>query len=141
MSASREITLECPSCKVSQTMTVYGSINATQNPELRAELLEGKINIFQCKQCDGKSFVDTNFIYHDMRQELLVMYQPWRAVEEEQFLLQFDRKGNMKIPKGFDKPPDKGAYTLNPHIVFGMDELVRFIMFRELLHAQETELH
>ena len=107
MSASREISLECPQCKLKQPMTVYGSINATQNPELREELLKGKINIFRCAKCNADSFVDTNFIYHDMEHQLLIMYQPWRAVEEEQFLLQFDRRGNMKVPKELDKPPEK----------------------------------
>ena len=46
MSICEHIEFQCPSCNSSQTIEIWRSINTQENPELKKELFEGRINVF-----------------------------------------------------------------------------------------------
>ena len=117
-------------------MTIYKSINATQDPEARKALLEGRVNRFVCGKCDHKGYLLVSFLYHDMDRQFLVQYHPFPAVQSDEFLKDFEVSGRPRLESGklaaeIDR---KLKYFSEMHIVFDMAEMMRYIIFRERLH-------
>jgi hypothetical protein len=136
MSATETIDFTCPKCKEKSPVTLCKSINATQDPEARKALLEGKINQFVCPKCDNKGYLLISLLYHDMDRRFLVQYHPFPAVQSEEFLKDFDQSGRPKLKSAqltleIDR---KLRYFNEMHIVFDMAEMMRYIIFRERLH-------
>lgn len=66
---------------------------------------------------------------------MLVQYFPIGWVEDDSFLSQFTKKGE---PAWIDdlKIPKKLSHTKSIHIVFSIDELLRYVAFRDLLYEK-----
>jgi predicted RNA-binding Zn-ribbon protein involved in translation (DUF1610 family) len=58
--------IECPECGLKQKVNIYESVNVTHDPDLKEELLQGKINIFKCHKCGHQSIINNPLLYHDM---------------------------------------------------------------------------
>jgi O-acetyl-ADP-ribose deacetylase len=129
--------LQCPACGHTQTIEVWSTINVTVDPKLKDRLFNGEINTFLCEKCGKKSFIDTPLFYHDMRQNYCVQFYPLALLEDKTFFENFEADGSTKkISLPFmDKFADTAKYLANPHIVFAMDEMLRYITFREALYS------
>jgi hypothetical protein len=138
MSLERSIELTCPECQHQQTAIIWDSLNADVSPEAREELPRGRINVFDCDGCGQKFAIPVPLLYHDMARKFLVQFYPFEAFDDA-FLGRFDDNGRdirfvdtcgaMNASEG-----DGGfSYMKNPHIVFDMGELVRYVLFRERL--------
>jgi uncharacterized protein YbaR (Trm112 family) len=134
MSIERPVVLSCPECRQTRAVVVWESLNADVSPAARALLLQGKINVLECEAC-GQTFpIAAPLLYHDMSRRFLVQFYPFEAVEGADFLARFDRDGRDTAfiePAGIMPAVDGLGYMKNPHIVFGMAELVRYVLFRE----------
>jgi RNA polymerase subunit RPABC4/transcription elongation factor Spt4 len=126
-------TIECPECGQKQLTTIWRSLNVTTDPEIKASLFEGKINIFECDSCGYSGFIPVPLMYHDMDKKICIQYYPFELLDQEDFFLQFDSEGSLNL-KTFAEInlPD---YMRRQHIVFDMDEMIRYIEFRERLSA------
>ena len=51
MTMENDIPYECPECGNVQNLPLYWSIDAQMSPNIKEELLEGKINRFCCTGC------------------------------------------------------------------------------------------
>lgn len=131
ISDTKEVT--CPNCGQKQEQVIHNSINVTLNPELKQDLFDGEINRFECQYCAHNSIIPVPLLYHDMDREFAVHYFSKESIKKEDFLEKFDPRGNMIINKDeIDfSPPD---YLYDVHIVFQMNELLNYIVFREYLH-------
>ncbi|HWR96940.1 MAG TPA: CpXC domain-containing protein [Candidatus Methanoperedens sp.] len=137
MSIKREEEIGCPRCGGTQTVTLWDSIDADPDPGARAALLEAKINRFDCQSCDFDALVPVPLLYHDRRRQFVVQYFPFGWLDEKEFVARFTSDGrDRQVLEAFEKavaakklPP--GAEPAEPHLVFDMAELVRFILFRE----------
>jgi hypothetical protein len=130
MSFQHDFEITCPECGMKQKTTVWRSINATVDPELRIALFEGKVNWFVCKKCGHSAEVTFDLLYNDMRREFLVQYYPFHWLEEDERLASFTAAGEWA--SGMDGEGD--GYMFEPaHVVFDMGELVRYVIFRERL--------
>ena len=131
--------LECPKCGARQNVPLYDSINVSIDPDLKEKLFRGEINVFQCETCDQKVFVANPLLYHDMEQHLMVQFYPFQAVDDKEFLHQFSKEGEYsnemirRLPKGLKQMMKR------IHLVFDMEELIRFVMFRDRLHELWTK--
>jgi hypothetical protein len=130
MSVHNQVELECPYCHRKQLTTVWESINVQISPEAKKELIEGNINVFHCQKCDKKVNITTKLLYHDMGKQFLVLYFPFEWLKSEDVLESFTRDGNAwsgrpNLQLGYISQP--------PHVVFDMNELVRYVFFREKL--------
>jgi hypothetical protein len=136
LTATETIDFTCPKCKEKSRVTIYKSINATQDPDARKALLEGKINQFVCSKCDQKGYLLVSFLYHDMDRRFLVQYHPFPAVQSEDFLKDFDAAGRPRLQseKLATEIDRKLKYFSEMHVVFDMAEMMRYIVFRERLH-------
>jgi hypothetical protein len=137
MSMKREEEIPCPKCATKQTVTLWSSIDADPDPEARAALFEAKINRFDCPGCDFDALVPVPLLYHDRRRQFVVQYFPFGLLDERDFVERFTADGrDRQVLESFEKamaakkiPP--GAVPAEPHVVFDMAELVRFVLFRE----------
>jgi RNA polymerase subunit RPABC4/transcription elongation factor Spt4 len=123
--------IECPECEKKQLTTIWRSINVTLDPDARASLFEGKINVFECDSCGYSGFIPVPLMYHDMDRKFCVQYYPFELLDKEDFFIQFDAEGCLSTKAFADI--NLPEYMRRQHIVFVMDEMIRYIDFRERL--------
>ena len=137
MSLKREEEISCPRCGRAQTVTLWESIDADPDPEARAALFEARVNRFDCPGCDFDALVPVPLLYHDRRRQFVVQYFPFGLLDEAEFVGRFTADGrDRQVMDAFERalaakriPP--GAEPAEPHVVFDMAELVRYVLFRE----------
>ena len=150
MSQSFEELAPCPKCNEEQTVTLHHTIDAKENPELKEALFERKINSHQCSACGCQAPVEMDLFYHDPDQGYLVYYFPYEYFDDEDeesvsdALAHFDDDGSLAIDisqEEGEQPKDQETpeYLKNPHIVFSMEELLRYVSFRDILFDQIGE--
>lgn len=76
MSINTSQQIKCPSCQSLQEMTLWQSITASDSPDLKEDLLKGKINIFRCSSCGQTALVPTPLLYHDENKKLMISFSP-----------------------------------------------------------------
>ena len=131
MSSMTLQTLQCPHCGNSKETTVWDSLNVTLDPQLKKELLQATINLFSCQKCGKSTFIGAPLLYHDMDQQFCVQYYPPEALDHADFFRQFNPDGTLAmagVPAAILK---SGAYLTRPHIVFDMNEMLRYVAFRD----------
>lgn len=137
MSIKREEEIPCPRCGNVQKLTLWESIDAVPDPAAREALFEAQVNRYDCPQCDFDALVPVSLLYHDRRRQFVAQYHPFGLLDEAAFVGRFTADGrDRKVAEEFDRalaerriPP--GAEPMDPHVVFDMAELVRYILFRE----------
>jgi len=70
------IQITCPACKTKYTAQVMSIIDVGQNPQLKAALLRGQLNVVVCPSCHTPGLVSTPLLYHDPEKELLLLFVP-----------------------------------------------------------------
>ena len=137
MTRREEVEIDCPGCGQRQPMEICQSINVHSDPELRARLFELRLNVFRCENCGHEAGVDTPLLYHDMERRFTVQYFPAEALEDPDAFSAWNPDGTFALDLP-DSPLFEGAaYMSHPHVVFELNEMVRYIVFREMLHARE----
>jgi len=127
--------LQCPHCGHKQMLIVWDSINVSLHLELKEKLYAAEINLFECGRCQNKTFINAPLLYHDMEMEFCVLYYPPEWLDDESFLRHFNTDGSLamtSIPAAFAK---SSAYLVRPHIVFDMNEMIRYVAFRDRVVA------
>ncbi len=110
---------------------LYDSINVSLDPSLKDKLFKGEINSFMCEKCHEKAFMPMPLLYHDMDKPFMVQYYLFDAVEDNEFLNQFSKEGDWS-PELINSIPRKlREHYKNIHIVFDMEELIRYVIFRD----------
>ncbi|MCY2929112.1 MAG: CpXC domain-containing protein [Planctomycetota bacterium] len=72
MSVSSKETIACRYCGHEQEFTLWQSINATLDPQLREQLMSGELMTFTCQSCQKSAEVVWPLLYHDMEREVMV---------------------------------------------------------------------
>ena len=131
MSIREDRLVNCPKCDHEQLVMVWSSINASLNPEGRNKLFDGEINHFRCQKCAYESLIPIPLLYHDIDRKIAVHYFPPESMKKAEFLDQFDVHGKFQVAEevGFDVP----QHLQDVHVVFNMNELVSYVIFREML--------
>lgn len=57
-------------------ITVWNSITVKDSPDLKEDLLKGKINIFLCPSCSHKALMPVPLLYHDEEKKLMISFSP-----------------------------------------------------------------
>lgn len=76
MSINAKQEIKCPSCGTLQEMTVWQSITASDSPDLKEDLLKGKVNIFRCAACGAAALVPVPVLYSDESKKLMISFSP-----------------------------------------------------------------
>ena len=62
----------CRHCGTEAEIPAYNIINVRENPEIKEQLLEGKLFIWTCPHCGTDNLVRYPLLYHDPDQKLLI---------------------------------------------------------------------
>jgi len=103
------------------------------------ELLKGNINIPECPACKKTFKVSKSLLYHDMERNFMVWYYPFESMKHRKFFDEFSADGHLIDDTGLAKD-DIPEYAKNVHYVFSIDEMVRYILFREKLAIIKDKL-
>ena len=123
--------IECQACGSKQDTEIFESINVTVDPELKEKLFKGEINKFICEKCSHEAMVDISLLYNDMERKFSVQYYPYQWIFDESFLNGFTKQGEPEWTRDERVPKKIMGHLKWTHIVFSMDELIRYIMFRD----------
>ena len=72
MSVSLTEKIACRFCQHEQDFTLWQSVNATVDPELKDKLMSGELMTFTCQSCQQVAEVVWPLLYHDMERNLMV---------------------------------------------------------------------
>jgi hypothetical protein len=132
--------INCLKCGSKQTISIYETINATISPDLKEKLIKGEINIFRCQKCGEEGFIPVPLLYHDMHKEFCVQFYPFDCLNDNGFLENFTKEGdiNLDIPVLTEFPmlTKYADYLKRTHIVFDINELARYVIFRDKLSGK-----
>ncbi len=87
MSLNTQEKIKCPKCQAINDITLWQSITVSDSPDLKDELLKGRLNILSCTECSAKALVPTPLLYHDEEKKLMFSFIPTNSREdaEKQF--------------------------------------------------------
>ena len=127
--------VNCPQCGHLQETPVWSSLNVTLEPDLRKKLFNGEINVFVCQKCENKALINVSLLYHDMDRQYCVQYFPEEALRDSEFFKSFSKDGKLKMDELSTMMGKIGQYMVEPHIVFDLNEMIRYIEFRDRLQV------
>lgn len=81
MTTRAEVT--CTRCGAPHTITVHDSINVAERPELKAQVLDGSLFVWECPHCGAHNLLRANLLYHDPAERLMVWMTGGSAELEE----------------------------------------------------------
>lgn len=79
MKISGTIQLACPACGQPAEVPVTQSINAREHPGLKAQLLAGTLNMFECDRCAHRAPLEATLTFHDPDREYYAVVAPGDA--------------------------------------------------------------
>lgn len=129
MTIKMEIEIDCPNCGANNLTLVWKTINAQVSSEAKIALLRGEINVFRCHLCEKTFNVEASLLYDDMENRFMVWYFPFAWVMNGEIFNAITSDGKIKGAEYFPEVDYAGSV----HYVFDMDELVRYIKFRDVL--------
>ena len=86
MSINNKQSVKCPKCGQLSDITVWSSITVKDSPDLKEDLLHGKINIFRCPSCHQAALMPSPMLYHDEEKKLMISFTPCADSAQEQQL-------------------------------------------------------
>ena len=85
MSINNKQSVKCPKCGQLSDITVWSSITVKDSPDLKEDLLHGKINIFRFPSCHQAALMPSPMLYHDEEKKLMISFTPCAdSVQEQQ---------------------------------------------------------
>ena len=67
-----ETTAVCRQCGLKQSVRLYERINVREAPELKSEVLDGRLFVWECPQCGTLNLLRYKTLYHDPDARLMV---------------------------------------------------------------------
>ncbi len=73
----------CSRCGSRSKVTAYDGINVRETPELKAQVLDGSLFVWECPHCGARNLVRSQTLYHDPDEKLMVWVTLGSAELEE----------------------------------------------------------
>ena len=84
MSIISQALAPCSKCGQQHKVTVYRSINISENPELKDKVKDGSLFLWECPHCGQVNLAKYETLYHDPSAKLMVWLIPSGEVSETQ---------------------------------------------------------
>ena len=130
--------ISCPNCGTNYSAEVHQVIDVGRNPELKAALLSGQINVAVCPSCGTAGQLSSPMVYHDPEHELFMIYMPQELnldqIEREKYIGQLTRDV-------FDNTPgeQRRAYMLQPLTMLTMQSFMERVLETEGITKEMIE--
>lgn len=86
MSINIKQSVKCPKCSQLSDVTVWSSVTTKDSPDLKADILARRLNMFRCPSCDISALMPQPMLYTDEGRRLMISFMPTGdAVEKQQF--------------------------------------------------------
>lgn len=143
------VQLSCPNCRAPIQAQVFTLVDAGRQPELKARLLMGQLNVGACANCGYPVMIAAPLIYHDQAKQLFLVHFPQqinaRPEEQERFVGEATSALLRTLPPGAPR-----GYLLAPRrfltltslvdAVLEADGMTRADLEAELRHVQLVSL-
>lgn len=96
MSINSKESIKCPKCSHLQDVTMWSSITADDNDDLKKELLGAYINVFHCENCSYKALLPNPLLYQDKSKKLMISFTPTNTEQEKIALFENIKKTSKK---------------------------------------------
>ena len=158
MSSFRNIKITCPDCNREGEYTVWDSVNADLNPELKSKVMDGSLFTWVCPKCKKSFNAPYSFLYHDMTHNFMVQFDAERGhiIPFAEYLRVLEneldmnaiaalaakfREDNPKMNILFDSMTDDKNLLFSvlemPDSIWAFTERKHVISYDEYLHACE----
>lgn len=84
MSIINQALAPCSKCGQQHTVTVYKSINVSDNPELKDKVRDGSLFLWECPHCGQANLARYETLYHDPASKLMIWLMPEGDISEAQ---------------------------------------------------------
>ena len=138
MATSQITPIQCPVCGAQFSAPVQSIIDVGRDPQLKAQFLQGNINVAQCPQCGTQAPMTAPLLYHDPANELALVLMPNE--------LNLHHDDQQKIIGSLTNtlinsltPEQRKAYLLTPKTFFTMQSLVNVVLETEGITPEMLE--
>ena len=122
--------ITCPRCRTPYVAEVHQIVDVGQQPEMKAMLLNGYLNVAQCPACGAVTQVATAMLYHDPEHELFMVHVPIEMSlphnEQEKLIGQLVKRAMDSLP-----PEHRRGYMFQPQTVISMQTFMEKILETE----------
>lgn len=135
--------ISCPNCGTNYSAEVHQVIDVGRNPELKAALLSGQINVAVCPSCGTGGQLSSAMVYHDPEHDLFMIHVPQELsldqLEREKYIGQLTREVLDNTP-----PEQRRAYMLQPKTMFTMQSFLEKVLetegiTKEMIERQQNQ--
>ena len=117
----------CPNCGQPMVADTTQLIDVRMNPELKNQLLSGRLNVASCQVCGFQGQVPIPLVYHDPEKELLLTFTPpdvGKSMEEKESALA------PLLQKVIDNlaPEERKGYLFQPQAMLTMSNLIKNVL-------------
>ncbi len=84
MSIINEALAPCSKCGQQHKVMVYSSINTSENPELKAKVMDGSLFLWECPHCGQMNLARYETLYHDPVKKVMFWLIPKGEISETQ---------------------------------------------------------
>ena len=142
--AYQTVSVSCPSCGTPFSTPIMTVVDAAANPDAKALLLSGRLNIAVCPQCGQGGALATPLVYHDPAKEALFVHVPTELnlpeMEQQQLIGDLTNRLMSSLP-----PEERKAYLLQPRMFLRMEGMIEAILegdgiTPEMLQAQRKKI-
>lgn len=142
--APQPVQLTCPNCGTSFRTAVYTLVDVTDQPELKAALLSGQLNVAVCPNCRTASMLSAPLVYHDANKQLCFVFFPQELSAPPQEQERFVGEATSFIIRSLPAEAPR-AYLLNPRRFLTLPSMLDAILeadgiSREMLDAQRRQV-
>ena len=123
----------CYACQTSVSIYVWHVLDVAEYPDLKRQLLADTVNVVPCPTCSRRCRCDIPLRYDDPVIGFAVQFIPDRYRTDPDFLQLCTDAGT--LPAGDPRPTDVIGAEREPHVVFSMDEMIRYVVFRDRITA------
>ncbi len=139
----RSAPITCPNCKTRFAAPVVTIVDAAQDPEAKAMLLSGQLNVAVCPNCGHGGILSIPLVYHDPDKEILFTHVPpelgMAELEQQRVVGDLTNRVMSSLPAEKRK-----GYLLRPRSFMRLDAMIEAILeaegvTREMLEAQRAK--
>lgn len=138
MPRPKTVPVTCPQCGHRFTARIRSILDVGEDPELKGQLLEGKINLVSCPLCQTTGMLNAPLLYHDPPKELLLCFIPPDADLDEAGRQRLVGTLTNELMSSLSREKRKG-YLLQPKVFFDLQRMTDEILQADGIAQEELD--